>query len=112
MTSMVPPAPDGWLRLQWILPGRSGEGGIRTRDTTIFSRVLYQLSYLAGGAWAWVAVGEGWGGGGCRGWLHWGMGRARVAVGLVAVVGGGALLVSGGSEADPRTPRGLPGLPP
>jgi hypothetical protein len=24
-----------------------GEGGIRTRDTTIFSRVLYQLSYLA-----------------------------------------------------------------
>jgi hypothetical protein len=29
---------------------RSGEGGIRTRDTTIFSRVLYQLSYLAWGA--------------------------------------------------------------
>ena len=26
---------------------RDGEGGIRTRDTTIFSRVLYQLSYLA-----------------------------------------------------------------
>ena len=25
-----------------------GEGGNRTRDTTIFSRVLYQLSYLAG----------------------------------------------------------------
>src|SRR3954451_10252744 len=25
----------------------NGEGGIRTRDTTIFSRVLYQLSYLA-----------------------------------------------------------------
>ena len=24
-----------------------GEGGNRTRDTTIFSRVLYQLSYLA-----------------------------------------------------------------
>jgi hypothetical protein len=24
-----------------------GETGIRTRDTTIFSRVLYQLSYLA-----------------------------------------------------------------
>ena len=34
------------------LAGRSGngEGGIRTRDTTIFSRVLYQLSYLAWGA--------------------------------------------------------------
>ena len=26
-----------------------GETGIRTRDTTIFSRVLYQLSYLAAG---------------------------------------------------------------
>src|SRR4051794_33975682 len=25
----------------------NGETGIRTRDTTIFSRVLYQLSYLA-----------------------------------------------------------------
>src|SRR4051812_10482892 len=25
-----------------------GEGGKRTADTTIFSRVLYQLSYLAG----------------------------------------------------------------
>ena len=25
----------------------SGEGRIRTGDTTIFSRVLYQLSYLA-----------------------------------------------------------------
>jgi hypothetical protein len=30
-----------------------GEGGIRTRDTTIFSRVLYQLSYLA-----WCASGR------------------------------------------------------
>jgi hypothetical protein len=29
---------------------KNGEGGIRTRDTTIFSRVLYQLSYLAWGA--------------------------------------------------------------
>jgi glucoamylase len=40
------------------------------------------------------------------------MGRARVTVGLVAVVAAGALLVSGGSEADPRTPQGLPGMPP
>src|SRR4051812_16504597 len=40
------------------------------------------------------------------------MSRTRVAVGLVAVVTAGALLVSGGSEADPQTPRGLPGLPP
>jgi hypothetical protein len=37
---------------------------------------------------------------------------ARVAVGLSAVVTAGALLVSGGSEADPQTPTGLPGLPP
>jgi hypothetical protein len=27
---------------------RDGEGQNRTADTTIFSRVLYQLSYLAG----------------------------------------------------------------
>jgi glucoamylase len=31
---------------------------------------------------------------------------------MVAVLAAGALLVSGGSGADPRTPRGLPGLPP
>jgi hypothetical protein len=31
---------------------------------------------------------------------------------LVAAVAAGALLVSGGSGADPRTPAGLPGLPP
>src|SRR3954452_24534187 len=40
------------------------------------------------------------------------MSRARGAVGLVAVVAAGALLVSGGSRADPQTPQGLPGLPP
>jgi hypothetical protein len=28
-------------------PASSGEGRNRTGDTTIFSRVLYQLSYLA-----------------------------------------------------------------
>ena len=28
-----------------------GGTGIRTRDTTIFSRVLYQLSYPAGETW-------------------------------------------------------------
>src|SRR3954468_16198866 len=28
-------------------PRKNGEGGNRTHDTTIFSRVLYQLSYLA-----------------------------------------------------------------
>src|SRR3954447_4133217 len=39
------------------------------------------------------------------------MSRARGAVGLVAVVAAGALLASGGSEADPQTPQGLPGLP-
>ena len=31
---------------------------------------------------------------------------------LIAVVAAGALLVSGGHEADPRTPAGLPGMPP
>jgi hypothetical protein len=36
----------------------SGEGGIRTRDTTIFSRVLYQLSYLAGRLSALAAAGH------------------------------------------------------
>ncbi|HEY5942016.1 MAG TPA: glycoside hydrolase family 15 protein [Solirubrobacterales bacterium] len=40
------------------------------------------------------------------------MGWARAAVGLVAVMAAGALLVSGGHEADPETPAGLPGMPP
>jgi hypothetical protein len=40
------------------------------------------------------------------------MGWARAALVLVAVVAAGALLVSGGSEADPRTPPALPGMPP
>lgn len=40
------------------------------------------------------------------------MGWARTAPGLVAVVAAGALLLSGGSGADPETPEGLPGLPP
>jgi glucoamylase len=40
------------------------------------------------------------------------MGWIRAAVGLVAVVAAGALLVSGGHEADPQTPVGMPGLPP
>jgi hypothetical protein len=40
------------------------------------------------------------------------MGWARAVLALVAVVAAGALLLSGGSGADPRTPRGLPGEPP
>jgi glucoamylase len=40
------------------------------------------------------------------------MGWARGSLALVAVVAAGALLVSGGSDADPRTPAGLPGRPP
>jgi hypothetical protein len=40
------------------------------------------------------------------------MGWARAGLVLVAVVAVGGLLVSGGSGADPRTPAGLPGLPP
>lgn len=43
--------------------------------------------------------------------MHGGMGWARGALGLVAVVAA-ALLVSGGSGADPRTPPALPGEPP
>ncbi|HSS43173.1 MAG TPA: hypothetical protein VLK37_11575 [Solirubrobacterales bacterium] len=40
------------------------------------------------------------------------MGWARTVLALVAVVAAGALLVSGGSGADPETPEGLPGMPP
>src|SRR3954447_1033926 len=40
------------------------------------------------------------------------MGWARVVVALGAVVAAGALSVSGGSGADPRTPPALPGEPP
>ncbi|HEU4462730.1 MAG TPA: hypothetical protein VFR75_09075 [Solirubrobacterales bacterium] len=40
------------------------------------------------------------------------MSRVRAAVGLIALAAAGALLVSGGHEADPRTPQGLPGMPP
>jgi hypothetical protein len=44
--------------------------------------------------------------------LHGDVGWARAAAGLVAVVAAGALLLSGGSGADPETPGGLPGMPP
>lgn len=40
------------------------------------------------------------------------MSRGRVALGLVAVVAAGALLLSGRSGSDPETPAGLPGMPP
>jgi hypothetical protein len=40
------------------------------------------------------------------------MSWARVVVGLGAMLATGALLLSGGSEADPETPAGLPGMPP
>jgi hypothetical protein len=40
------------------------------------------------------------------------MGWARVVPALVVAVAAGAMLVSGGSGADPRTPVGLPGEPP
>ncbi|HEX5982890.1 MAG TPA: hypothetical protein VFY69_01660 [Solirubrobacterales bacterium] len=40
------------------------------------------------------------------------MGWARAALALAAVVAAGALLLSGGEGADPRTPEGLPGMPP
>lgn len=44
--------------------------------------------------------------------MHWVVAWARAAVGLVAVLAVAAVLVSGGSSADPRTPAGLAGLPP
>ena len=34
-------------QLSYCRPCCHGQGGSRTPDTTIFSRVLYQLSYLA-----------------------------------------------------------------
>ena len=40
------------------------------------------------------------------------MNWARAALALVVVVAAGALLLSGGSDADPETPAALPGLPP
>jgi len=40
------------------------------------------------------------------------MGWARAVLALVALVAAGALLLSGGSGADPRTPAGPPGEPP
>jgi hypothetical protein len=44
--------------------------------------------------------------------LHWGVNRARAALALLGVAIAALVLVSGGSGADPRTPAGLPGLPP
>jgi hypothetical protein len=40
------------------------------------------------------------------------MGWARTVLALVAVLAAGAMLVSGGSGADPETPAGLSGMPP
>ncbi|HST68760.1 MAG TPA: hypothetical protein VLI94_03775 [Solirubrobacterales bacterium] len=40
------------------------------------------------------------------------MNWARAVLALVVAAVAGALLISGGEEADPRTPPGLPGLPP
>jgi hypothetical protein len=40
------------------------------------------------------------------------MGWARTALALGAVMAAAALLLSGGSGADPETPAGLPGMPP
>lgn len=40
--------------------------------------------------------------------MNWGRG----VLALIAVVAAGALLLSGGSGADPKTPNGLPGMPP
>ena len=44
--------------------------------------------------------------------MHAGVRIARVALLCAAVVAVGVVLVSGGSDGDPRTPAALPGLPP
>jgi hypothetical protein len=44
--------------------------------------------------------------------LHSGVRIARVALVCAAIVAVGVVLVSGGSDGDPRTPAALPGLPP
>ncbi len=44
--------------------------------------------------------------------MHWGVSTTRAALGLVALLVVGAIVISGGSSTDPRTPAGLPGLPP
>jgi glucoamylase len=40
------------------------------------------------------------------------MSRGRAAVGFVAVLAATILLLSGGSDSDPETPAGVPGMPP
>jgi hypothetical protein len=40
-------APDRSVATETVFVLKSGEGRNRTGDTTVFSRVLYQLSYLA-----------------------------------------------------------------
>jgi Glycosyl hydrolases family 15 len=44
--------------------------------------------------------------------LHWGVAWLRAALALLVAGALGAMVVSGGSSADPRTPPSLPGLPP
>jgi hypothetical protein len=44
--------------------------------------------------------------------LHWAVAWTRAALTLIAAAAVAAVLLSGGSSADPRTPAGLPGLPP
>jgi hypothetical protein len=41
------PSPDHSETVVTARPREDGEGRNRTGDTTVFSRVLYQLSYLA-----------------------------------------------------------------
>jgi glucoamylase len=43
--------------------------------------------------------------------LHWCVVAIRAALLVAGILAAGAVIVSGGSRADPRTPAGLPGLP-
>src|SRR5436305_15264854 len=48
LPNSFPSGRSGEAKLAWLRLNRaSGEGRDRTSDTAIFSRVLYQLSYLA-----------------------------------------------------------------
>lgn len=79
-------------------PLGGGETGTRTRDTTIFSRVLYQLSYLA-------EAGQG------TGWPA-GLAAGRVGVGEAGVQVGRPAAPSRAANVPVRLPRARAGMPP
>jgi glucoamylase len=73
--------------------------------------VLYQLSYLAR-AQELARSGKASGRTGIEADCIEGVTRTRAGLALVAAAAVAVAVLSGGSSADPRTPAGLPGLPP